>query len=147
MNTFIQILSSLGQGIIADLNLVTLLMILVGALVGMICAAVPGLTLITGIILVLPFTYVMDATNAIILLTAIYLAGTYGGAFPAILFKIPGDPIHVPLLWDGYPMARLGLGAKALGWTLVSTISGGLFAVILLVLVSAPLAVVALKFS
>lgn len=147
MDTIIQIITSLGQGMISDLNLVTLLMVLVGAIVGMVCAAVPGLTLITGVILVLPFTYVMEPTNAIILLTSIYIAGTYGGAFPAILFKIPGDPIHVPLLWDGYPMARQGLGAKALGWTLVATIAGGLFSTILLVLVSAPLAQVALKFS
>ncbi|WP_243454354.1 tripartite tricarboxylate transporter permease [Desulfosporosinus fructosivorans] len=147
MNTIIQIISNMGQGIIADLNLFTLLMILVGSIVGMVCAAVPGLTLITGVILALPFTYAMDSTNAIILLTSIYLAGTYGGAFPAILFKIPGDPIHVPLLWDGYPMARQGLAAKALGWTLVATVAGGLFSIILLVLVSAPLAQVALKFS
>lgn len=147
MNTIIQILASLGQGIISDLNLYTLLMIVVGSIIGMVCAALPGLTLITGVILALPFTYAMDNTNAIILLTSIYLAGTYGGAFPAILFKIPGDPIHVPLLWDGYPMARQGLAAKALGWTLVATIAGGLFGIICLVLISAPLAHVALKFS
>ena len=54
----------------------------------------------------LPFTYKMDVTASIILLTAMYVSGTYGGAFTAILFRIPGEPIDVPMLWDGYTMGR-----------------------------------------
>ena len=56
----------------------------------------------------------------VVLLTAMYVSGTYGGAFTAILFRIPGEPIDVPMLWDGYTMGRKGKPAKALGWTLVA---------------------------
>lgn len=144
---FLQLLTDLGGGFASNFNIATLSMILLGAIVGMLSGAVPGVTLVTGVVLALPFTYAMEPVNAIILLTAIYLSGTYGGALPAILFKIPGEPIHVPILWDGYPMQRQGDGAKALGWALLASVSGGLFAWILMVLVSAPLAKVALKFS
>ncbi|MEL7566910.1 MAG: tripartite tricarboxylate transporter permease [Dehalobacterium sp.] len=147
MNTIFDILVNSVNGILTCINPFSLFMIIGGLLLGMVTSALPGLTLITGIILVLPFTYSMDATNAIILITAIYLAGTYGGVFPAVLFKIPGDPTAVPLVWDGYPMAQKGQAALALGWTLYAAVFGGLFAAILMVLVSEPLAKVALSFS
>jgi putative tricarboxylic transport membrane protein len=89
----------------------------------------------------------MELLPAIILLTAMYVSGTYGGAFTAILFRIPGEPIDVPLLWDGYTMARKGQPAKALGWTLFSALGGGLVMVMVMVLASAPVAKFALTFS
>lgn len=79
-----------------------------------------------GVVLFLPFTYQMEVTSAIILLTAMYVSGTYGGAFTSILFRIPGEPIHVPLLWDGYALAKKGPAGKALGWTLVAALIRGL---------------------
>ncbi|MHB8916568.1 MAG: tripartite tricarboxylate transporter permease [Desulfocucumaceae bacterium] len=141
------ILYHLGMGFIHSLSPVTLMLLVMGVLIGLITGILPGLTVVMGVILVLPFTYPMDATNAIIVLTAIYIGGTYGGAFTSILFKIPGEPIHVPLLWDGYPMARKGQAAKALGWTLYGAIGGGLVAAIIMVIVSEPFAKVALSFS
>ena len=81
-----------------------------------------------------PFTYGMGITPAVILLTAMYVSGTYGGAFTSILFRIPGEPIDVPLLWDGYAMARAGEPAQALGWTLFAALAGGLFAAVAMVL-------------
>lgn len=141
------ILSNLGSGFLQALSPVTLLILILGMIIGLLAGVLPGLTVVMGVILILPFTYPMDATNAIIILTAIYIGGTYGGAFTSILFKIPGEPIHVPLLWDGYPMARKGLAAKALGWTLYGAIGGGTVAAIIMVLVSEPFAKVALSFS
>jgi putative tricarboxylic transport membrane protein len=76
-----------------------------------------------------------------------YVSGTYGGAFTSILFRIPGEPIDVPLLWDGYPMARAGEPALALGWTLFAALSGGLVAAVAMVFLSGPVAVVALSLS
>jgi putative tricarboxylic transport membrane protein len=76
-----------------------------------------------------------------------YVSGTYGGAFTSILFRIPGEPIHVPLLWDGYAMARGGKPAMALGWTLVSALAGGLISALIMVLLTAPVAEFALQFS
>jgi putative tricarboxylic transport membrane protein len=76
-----------------------------------------------------------------------YVSGTYGGAFTAILFRIPGEPLDVPLLWDGYTMARKGQPAKALGWTLFSALGGGLIATTVMVLLSQPVAKFALTLS
>ena len=89
-----------------------MLMLVLGIVVGLLVGVLPGLTLVMGVVLFLPFTYKMDVTDAIVLLTAMYVSGTYGGAFTSILFRIPGEPIHVPLLWDGYAMARKGQPAK-----------------------------------
>ncbi len=143
----IDILLNLGGGLINVLNPMTIFFLVAGLLVGLIVGVLPGLTLVMGVVLLLPFTYSMQPTQAIILLTAVYLAGTYGGAFTSILFKIPGEPIHVPLLWDGYPMARRGEAGKALGWTLYAAFSGGMAAFILMVAVSEPFAKFALSFS
>jgi len=100
-----------------------------------------------GVVLALPFTYKMGITPAVILLTAMYITGTYGGAFTAILFRIPGEPIDVPLLWDGYEMAKKGEPAKALGWTLFAALAGGLVAAVVMVAASEPVAKIALSFS
>jgi putative tricarboxylic transport membrane protein len=75
---------------------VNLIALVVGLVVGMIVAVLPGLTLVMGVVLALPFTYGMAITPSIILLTAMYISGTYGGAFTAILFRIPGEPLDVP---------------------------------------------------
>lgn len=119
----------------------------VGIVVGLLVAVLPGLTLVMGVVLALPFTYSMDVTAAIILLTAMYVSGTYAGAWTSILFHVPGEPIDVPLLWDGYPMARRGQAAEALGWTLLAALFGGLLAATVMVLLSQPIARIALTFS
>jgi putative tricarboxylic transport membrane protein len=124
-----------------------LAMLVLGITLGLLIGVLPGLTLVMGVALALPFTYKMDVTGSIILLTAMYLSGTYGGAFTAILFRIPGEPIDVPMLWDGYAMARRGQPAKALGWTLVAALGGGLLAATVMVLLTQPLASFALRFS
>jgi putative tricarboxylic transport membrane protein len=89
----------------------------------------------------------MGILPAIILLTAMYVSGTYGGAFTSILFRIPGEPMDVPLLWDGYAMARKGQPALALGWTLFSALFGGLVAAAAMVALSGPVARLALALS
>src|SRR5574338_1437035 len=121
-----EVAHQLGLGFLYLLAPANAAALVVGLVVGMLVAVLPGLTLVMGVVLALPFTYGMPVTPAIILLTAMYLSGTYGGAFTAILFRIPGEPLDVPLLWDGYPMARHGEPAKALGWVLLAVFWGGL---------------------
>ena len=98
----------LWDGFVQVLAPANLAMLLVGIVLGLLVAVLPGLTLVMGVVLALPFTYKMALTPAIILLTAMYVSGTYAGAWTSILFRVPGEPIDVPLLWDGYPMARRG---------------------------------------
>jgi putative tricarboxylic transport membrane protein len=143
----LEILSQLGAGFIACFTPGHLLVLFLGIVVGLLVGVLPGLTLVMGVILVLPFTYQMDLTGSIILLTAMYVSGTYGGAFTAILFRIPGEPLDVPILWDGYPMAQRGRAADALGWTLMAALGGGLISAIIMVFLTKPVADFALRFS
>src|SRR5512134_4114552 len=119
-------LSQLAVGFGHVVQPINALALIIGLVAGMIVAVLPGLTLVMGIVLALPFTYGMPLTPSIILLTAMYISGTYGGAFTAILFRIPGEPLDVPLLWDGYTMAHKGEPARALGWVLLAALIGGL---------------------
>ena len=141
------ILLQLGQGFLDCLTPLNLLMLFIGIVIGLLIGVLPGLTLVMGVALALPFTYKMDVTASIVLLTAMYVSGTYGGAFTAILFRIPGEPIDVPMLWDGYTMGRKGQPAKALGWTLVAALGGGLLSATIMVVLTQPLAHFALRFS
>ena len=143
MDTLVQ----LGHGFLACLQPFNLIMLVGGIIVGLLVGVLPGLTLVMGVIIFLPFTYHMSVMPAIILLTAMYLAGTYGGAFTAILFRVPGEPIDVPMLWDGYTMARNGEPSKALGWTLLGAVAGGLLSAVVMVIMTEPLARFALRFS
>jgi len=143
----IEILQQLGTGFLIVFEPVNLLALIVGLVAGMLVAVLPGLTLVMGVVLALPFTYGMPIAPSIILLTAMYISGTYGGAFTSILFRIPGEPLDVPLLWDGYAMAHKGQPAKALGWTLFAALTGGLISTLAAVLMAHPFARFALKFD
>src|SRR5690349_2220797 len=141
------LLANLSVGFAHVFNLYNLLMLTIGLLIGMAVSIMPGLGLVMGIVLTLPFTYSMDIESSIILLTAIYVAGTYGGCFTAILYKIPGEPSDVPLLWDGYNMGRKGQAAKALGWALIAALIGGLVSSAVMVSLAGPFAKFALTFD
>jgi putative tricarboxylic transport membrane protein len=135
----IDILAQLASGFVHCLTPLNLAMLVIGIVIGLLIGVLPGLTLVMGVALALPFTYKMDVTASIVLLTAMYVSGTYGGAFTAILFRIPGEPIDVPMLWDGYTMGRKGKPAKALGWTLVAALGGGLLSAVVMVALTEPL--------
>src|SRR5262245_56129132 len=143
----LDVLVYLANGVLTVLQPVNLLILVIGLVLGLLVAVLPGLTLVMGVVLALPFTYKLGITPALVLLTAMYVTGTYGGAITAILFRIPGEPIDLPLLWDGYTMARNGEPAKALGWTLFAALAGGIAAAIMMVMLSAPVARLALSLS
>ena len=140
----LDVLHHLALGFVHVFSPFTFLALVVGLVLGLLVAVLPGLTLVMGVVLALPFTYGLGITPAIVLLTAMYVSGTYGGAFTAILFRIPGEPIDVPLLWDGYKMAHRGEAAKALGFTLFAALIGGLLSAMVMVLLAQPVARLAL---
>ena len=142
-----EVVHQLGLGFVHLMTPANGAALVVGLVVGMLVAVLPGLTLVMGVVLALPFTYGMGVTPAIVLLTAMYLSGTYGGAFTSILFRIPGEPLDVPLLWDGYSMARQGQPALALGWTLLGALWGGLITAVSAVALAVPFAKFALRFD
>ena len=120
------VLHNLGLGFLQVLHPLNLLLAIAGVVVGMTAGVLPGITGIMAMILLLPFTYKMAIIPALILLTAAYVGGVFGGTITAILFNIPGDPDSVPSLWDGHPMARAGQAGKALGIAAFSAVIGGL---------------------
>ncbi len=142
-----EVAHQLALGFLTLLEPANALSLVIGLIVGMLVAVLPGLTLVMGVVLALPFTYGMGVTSSIVLLTAMYLSGTYGGAFTSILFRIPGEPLDVPLLWDGYSMARKGKPAQALGWTLLAALWGGLITAVSAVVLAVPFAKFALRFD
>ncbi|WP_333840483.1 tripartite tricarboxylate transporter permease [Pelomicrobium sp.] len=141
------VLQHLAVGFVHVFEPWNLVALFVGLVMGLLVAVLPGLTLVMGVVLALPFTYSMDVIPAIILLTAMYVSGTYAGAWTSILFRVPGEPMDVPLLWDGYTMARKGQAALALGWTLTAALVGGLVAATFTVAAAQPIARIALTFS
>ena len=142
-----EILINLFHGFLQVFQPFDLLMLFIGLLVGMAVSIMPGLGLVMGVVLALPFTYQMSIEPSVILLTAIYFAGTYAGCFTAILYRIPGEPMDVPMLWDGYTMAARGQPAKALGWALVAALIGGLVSSAVMVALAEPMSALALKFD
>ena len=137
----------LAQGTIHVFTDGYLTMLVLGLIVGMAVSIMPGLGIVMGIVLALPFTYTMAIEPSIIMLTAIYMSGTYAGCFTAILYRIPGEPNDIPMLWDGYGMSRKGLTAEALGWALVSAFIGGMVSTAFMVVLAIPLGKFALQFS
>lgn len=143
----IDIVQQLGGGFASCFTPINFIALAVGLVAGMLVAVLPGLTAVMGLVLTLPFTYGMPIAPSIVLLSAMYMSGTYGGAFTSILFRIPGEPLDVPLLWDGYAMAHKGRPAMALGWTLVAALFGGLLSLVVAVIVAHSFATFALKFD
>ncbi|MFP5405873.1 MAG: tripartite tricarboxylate transporter permease, partial [Gammaproteobacteria bacterium] len=141
------VLAHLFGGIGTVLSPINFLVLMIGLVLGMLVAVLPGLTLVMGVVLALPFTYKMGVAPGLILLTAMYVSGTYAGAITSILFRIPGEPMDVPLLWDGYEMTRKGQAAKALGWSLAAAFIGGMVSAVVMVALAKPVASIALSFS
>src|SRR5580765_1823898 len=119
----------------------------IGILLGTIIGVLPGLGGANGVAILLPLTFTMPPTSAIILLTSLYWGALFGGAITSILFNIPGEPWSVATTFDGFPMARQGHGGEALTAAFTSSFVGALFSVVLITLFAPLLAEVALKFG
>ena len=124
-----------------------LLIAVIGITLGTVIGVLPGLGGANGVAILLPLTFTMPPTSAIILLTSLYWGALFGGAITSVLFNIPGEPWSVATTFDGYPMARRGEGGQALTAAFTSSFVGALFSVILITLFAPILAEVALKFG
>ena len=124
-----------------------ILLAVIGVALGTLIGVLPGLGGANGVAILLPLTFSMPPTSAIILLTSLYWGALFGGAITSILFNIPGEPWSVATTFDGFPMARNGEGGQALTAAFTSSFVGALFSVILITLFAPILAEVALKFG
>lgn len=132
------------------LNIVSpqmLLLVLSGTLFGVVLGAIPGLSGTIGIALLLPLTFSMKPDAAILTLGGIFMGGMYGGSITAILINVPGDLAATCTAFDGYPLAKAGRAKEALYYSVFSSMFGGLFGVLALILFTPQLASIALKFG
>lgn len=135
------------DGLLAISTPETLLLMVLGVIVGIIFGSVPGLTAVTGIALFLPVTYGLGPIKGMALLMAIYIGAVSGGLIAAILINIPGTPASVATCFDGTPMAKKGEAYKALGVGTVFSFLGTVFGILVLVFISPIIASFALKFG
>lgn len=123
------------------------LLLMVGAIGGLILGATPGLSPTLAVALLIPFTFKLEPAQGLILLGAAYTSTVAGGAVSAILLKIPWAPANIATTLDGHTMAQKGEGAKALQLSFLASAVGGVFGVLLLIFLTPVLAEWALKFG
>jgi putative tricarboxylic transport membrane protein len=124
-----------------------LMVMVIGILLGVVIGVLPGLGGANGVAILLPLTFSMSPTSAIIMLSCIYWGALFGGAITSILFNIPGEPWSVATTFDGHPMARKGQAGEALTAAFTSSFVGALFAVVLITLLAPLVAKFALQFG
>ena len=118
-----------------------------GTMLGIVLGALPGIGSTVAVAMILPFTLTMDQAPAILLLLAIYAGSVYGGSISAILINTPGTPQSAATCLDGFPMAQRGEAGKALGWSTIASVVGGLVSAVVLIFAAPQLAAFALNFG
>jgi putative tricarboxylic transport membrane protein len=140
-------ISSLIQGFGVALTPFNLMLMFVGVVLGVIIGVLPGLGGANGVAILLPLTFTMPPTSAIIMLSCIYWGALFGGAITSILFNIPGEPWSVATTFDGYPLGQKGRAGAALTTAFTSSFIGALVAVIVITFLSPIVADFALAFG
>ena len=134
-----------GFHVLLTFKILSLMM--VGLVLGIFVGVLPGLGGPNGVAILLPLTFTMDPTSAIVMLSCIYWGALFGGAITSILFNIPGEAWSVATTFDGYPMAQQGRAAEALTAAFTSSFIGSLVAVLLITFLAPGIASFALRFG
>ena len=113
--------------------------------IGIVVGAIPGLNSVMAIAIAIPITFYMSPLPAIAFLVGVNKGGTYGGSISAILLNTPGSPEAAATAFDGYPLTQQGKAQKALKMALYSSVFGDTFSDIVLIMVAAPIALIALR--
>jgi len=141
------VLNNLLTGFATAITLKNIYLCFIGCLWGTIVGVLPGIGPVAGITLLIPVTFGLDATGAIIMLAGIYYGAMYGGSTTSILMNIPGESASVITCLDGYQMARKGRGGAALFISAFGSWIGGTLSIIGLMLLAPVLADFATKFG
>ena len=142
-----ELLGHLADGFFVAFQPLNLTLLVVGCAVGLFVGAMPGLGSVNGVAILLPVTFFVPPTSAILFLAAIYYGAMYGGAISSIMLGIPGASTAVATTFDGRPMAMAGLADRALVAAAAASFVGGTISVVLFTLFAPPLADFALKFG
>ncbi len=140
-------INALFQGFATVMTPMNFLLMVVGIILGVLIGVLPGLGGANGVAILLPLTFSMNPTSAIIMLSCIYWGALFGGAITSILFNIPGEPWSVATTFDGYPMAQKGNAGEALTGAFTSSFIGAFLAVVMITFMAPLVAKFALKFG
>ena len=140
-------INALFHGFSVAMTPLNLMLMFIGVTLGVVIGVLPGLGGANGIAILLPLTFTMPPTSAIIMLSCIYWGALFGGAITSILFNIPGEPWSVATTFDGYPMAQQGRAGEALTAAFTSSFIGAFVAVVMITFLAPLVAKFALKFG
>ncbi|HYN61558.1 MAG TPA: tripartite tricarboxylate transporter permease [Rubrivivax sp.] len=140
-------INALMGGFAVVLTPVNIGLMFIGIILGVLIGVLPGLGGANGVAILLPLTFTMPPTSAIIMLSCIYWGALFGGAITSILFNIPGEPWSVATTFDGYPMAQQGHAGAALTAAFTSSFIGAFLAVLMITFLAPLVAKFALKFG
>src|SRR5689334_3463824 len=140
-------LVNLFHGFAVALQPFNIMVMIVGIVLGVVIGVLPGLGGANGVAILLPLTFGMPPTSAIIMLSCIYWGALFGGAIASILFNIPGEPWSVATTFDGHPLAQKGRAGEALTTSFTSSFVGALIAVIVITFLAPGIASFALRFG
>ncbi len=138
-------LNTVLAGLSDVFTLLNIFFVVAGIVVGQFVGAVPGIGPVMAMAIAIPFTFGLDALPAISFLVGVNKGGLVGGAIPAVLINTPGTPDAAATALDGYPLAQQGKALKATKMALFASVTGDTFSDIVLITVSAPIAVLALR--
>ncbi|MCR9137666.1 MAG: tripartite tricarboxylate transporter permease [Alphaproteobacteria bacterium] len=140
-------MENLATAIAQFAGLEVLVAIAIGCVWGTLAGALPGMGTVAALIVALPFTFSMTTEASLALFLGIYVTSVYGGSISAILINTPGTPQSAATVLDGYPMAKAGKADLAIGWATISSLIGGIFSLIVLIIAAPALARVSVAFG
>src|SRR5688572_12356249 len=140
-------INALMQGFAVILTPLNIGLMFVGIILGVLIGVLPGLGGANGVAILLPLTFAMPPTSAIVMLSCIYWGALFGGAITSVLFNIPGEPWSVATTFDGYPLAQKGKAGQALTAAFTSSFVGAFVAVLMITFLAPLVAKFALRFG
>jgi putative tricarboxylic transport membrane protein len=142
-----EFLAPLIDGFVTAFSPLNLALMMIGCIIGLFVGAMPGLGSVNGVAILLPVTFLVPPTGAIIFLAAIYYGAMYGGAISSVMLGIPGASTAVATVFDGRPLAMKGQADRALVAASVGSFVGGTISIVLFTFFAPPLADFALRFG
>jgi len=141
------VVSGLASGFAIALQPVNLAYCFIGVVAGTLIGVLPGIGPVAGVAMLIPFTFGMSATTAMILMAGIYYGAMYGGSTTSILLNLPGESASVVTCLDGHALARKGRAGAALGMAAIASFIAGTLSVVGLMLLAQPVAALGLRFG
>ena len=141
------IFDNLAIGFATAITATNILWVFIGGLLGTVMGMLPGLGPATGVAILIPITYGMNPSTALITMCAVYYGAMFGGSRASIMINTPGDASAIVSCFDGYPMTKNGEAGAVLAISAIASFIGGTIGMVFLVFLTGPIAAAALKFG